>query len=204
MRGNPIGSHWSTGSLESATGTCLTPGPEGLFAFNAANPKGVYGKGCTIPVSSGRPPSAPAPASRAPSVAPPFCGNRAGCSNAPFTWNPPSNPAASQIPDRSRRGAGAELFAAYAALRGGILFHFLASCPVACGAAFCTRRLAESVNPAMRTAIERAKRLDISKSLRQLDSDLSNESPTTTFETSHQPEISRSAKSLRHGHSPPD
>src|SRR6266550_2484887 len=157
MRGNPIGSHWSMGSFASAAGTCLTPGPEGLLALSASRPKGVYCRGCIMPVSSGRPPSTPCPRGA----------SNAGCSKAPLGWRPPSSSAASQIPEMSRRGAGADFFPAYAGLIGGMLFHFsgLASSPAALGAADCAPRTGEIANPASRATTEITKHLDISEIL---------------------------------------
>src|ERR1700704_1482546 len=157
MRGNPTGSHWSMGSFASAAGTCLTPGPEGLLALSASRPKGVYCRGRMMPDSSGRPPSTPCPRGA----------SNAGCSKAPLGWRPPSASAASQIPEMSRRGAGADFFPAYAGLIGGMLFHFsgLASSPAALGAAVCAPRTGEIANPASRATTGTTKHLDISEIL---------------------------------------
>src|ERR1700692_2909220 len=162
MRVNPIGSHWSSGSFASAAGTCLTLGPEGLLALSASSPRGVYCRGRIIPVSSGRPPSTPCPRGAV----------SATCSNAPLGWRPPSASAASQIPEMSRRGAGADFFPAYAGLIGGMLFHVsgFASAPAAFGATVCAPRTGERVIPANSTTTETAKHLDISECLRQLRS----------------------------------
>jgi len=137
MRGNPTGSHWSMGSFASAAGTCLTPGPEGLWALSVSRPKGVYCRGRIMCDSSGRPPSTPCPRGA----------SSAGCSNAPLGWRPPSSSAASQIPEMSRRGAGADFFPAYAGLIGGMLFHLsgLACSTAALGAAVCAPSTGESV-----------------------------------------------------------
>src|ERR1700686_724454 len=115
-----------------------------------------------MPVSSGCPPSMPSPRG--------FIS--AGCSNAPLGWRPPSASAASHIPDRSRRGAGADFLPAYAVLIGGMLFHLsgFASPPAALDGAGCAPRTGESVNPASRATTENSTRLDISKRLHQLRS----------------------------------
>ncbi len=107
--------------------------------------------------SSGRPPSTPCPRGA----------SSAGCSIAPLGWRPPSSSAASQIPDTSRRGAGADFFPAYAGLIGGMLFHFsgFACSPAAFGGAVCAPRTGESVNPASRAITETTKHLDISEIL---------------------------------------
>src|SRR5258706_7391998 len=154
MRGNPIGSHWSSGSFASAAGTCLTLGPEGLLALSASRPKGVYCRGRIIPVSSGRPPSTPCPRGAV----------SATCSNAPLGWRPPSASAASQVPEMSRRGAGDDFFPAYAGLIGGMLFHLsgLASSPAALSAAVCAPRDGGSINPASNATTEITEHLDIS------------------------------------------
>src|ERR1700730_14842623 len=108
-----------------------------------------------MPVSSGCPPSTPCPRG--------FIS--AGCSIAPLGWRPPSASAASHTPDRSRRGAGADFFPAYAGLIGGLVFHLsgFASSPAALGAAVCAPKTGDSVNPASRTTIETTRRLDISE-----------------------------------------
>src|SRR4029077_19747316 len=154
MPGNPMGSHWLTGSLVSAAGTCLTPGPEGLLALSASNPAGVYINGCIMPVSSGWPPSTPCPRG--------FIS--AGCSSAPLGCRPPSASAASHTPDRSRRGAGADFFPAYSGLIGGMVVHLscFGSSPAALDGAVCAPRTGESVNPASRATTETTTRLDIS------------------------------------------
>src|ERR1700676_2323335 len=113
MYGNPSGSHRSAGSFASAAGTCLTLGPEGLLALSASRPKGVKCRGRIMPDSSARPPSTPCPRGA----------SSAGCSSTPLTWSAPSASAASQIPDRSWRGAGADFFPTYVDLGGGTLFH---------------------------------------------------------------------------------
>src|ERR1700682_5115438 len=108
-----------------------------------------------MPDSSGCPPSTPCPRG--------FIS--AGCSIAPLGWRPPSASAASHTPDRSRRGAGADFFPAYAGLIGGMVFHLsgLASSPAALGAAVCAPRTGESVNPASRATTETTMELDISE-----------------------------------------
>ena len=108
-----------------------------------------------MPVSSGCPPSMPCPRGAI----------SAGCSNAPLGWRPPSASAASHIPLRSRRGAGADFLPAYAGLIGGMLFHLsgFASSPAALGGADCAPRTGESVNPASRAIAETTKHLDISE-----------------------------------------
>src|SRR5258708_22311198 len=108
-----------------------------------------------MPVSSGCPPSTPCPRG--------FIS--AGCSSAPLGWRPPSASAASHTPDRSRRGAGADFFPAYAGLIGGMLFHLsgFPSSPAALDGAVCAPKTEESVNPARRATTETTKRLDISE-----------------------------------------
>src|ERR1700682_6102695 len=106
-----------------------------------------------MPVSSGWPPSMPCPRG--------FIS--AGCSNAPLGWRPPSASAASHTPDRSRRGAGADFFPAYAVLIGGMLFHLSGfdSSPAVLGAAVCAPRTGEIVTSASRATTETTKHLDI-------------------------------------------
>ena len=53
--------------------------------------------------------------------------------------------------------------------------------------------MGENVNPVIRARIKTAQRLDISEIPPQLDSDLSNQPPTTACQTSHQPGIGQSA-----------
>src|SRR5580700_5270747 len=106
-----------------------------------------------MPVSSGCPPSMPSPLG--------FIS--AGCSNAPLGRRPPSASAASHIPDRSRRGAGADFFPAYAGLIGGMLFHFSGFASAALGGAVCAPRTGESVIPASRATTETTKHLNISE-----------------------------------------
>src|ERR1700676_2181735 len=109
-----------------------------------------------MPVSSGRPPSTPWP----------LGARSAGCSNAPLGCRPPSSSAASQTPDRLRRGAGADFFPAYHGLIGGTLFHLLSgldSSPAALGVAVCARRTGVSVNPAKMITNKVAKHFDISE-----------------------------------------
>src|ERR1700726_1944504 len=85
MRGNPCGSQPGIGSLVSADGTIVTP-KVGLWAMNVSRPKGVYGKSC-----SGFPSD--------------------GIAFAPVAWIPSPGPlAGSQVPDRERRGAGADFW----------------------------------------------------------------------------------------------
>src|ERR1700730_10795741 len=162
MRGNPIGSHWSSGSFASAAGTCLTLGPEGLLALSPSRPAGLYCRGRITPVSSGRPPSTPCPRGAV----------SATCSNAPLGWRPPSASAASQIPEMSRRGAGADFFPAYAGLIGGMLFQGSGfdAAPAAFGAAVCAPRTGDRAIAASNATTETAKHLDISECLRQLRS----------------------------------
>src|SRR5690348_18049573 len=111
-----------------------------------------------MPVSSGRPPSAPCPPGRI-----------AGCSKAPFACSPA--PAASQIPEISRGGAAADFLPAYADRGGGILFHL--SCCILSpfgsnGAPWARKRggnVKVTIDTAIRANIENTTHLDISKIL---------------------------------------
>src|ERR1700674_3809944 len=108
MRGKPPGSQRSSGSLFIASGTILYPSTR-LWALSVSRPKGVYGgskfgfkqSGVECPVSviggSGWKAYLPVILSRA----------HDSIAIAPFPWIPPAaDLAGSQIPDKSRRGAG--------------------------------------------------------------------------------------------------
>src|SRR6202051_5304279 len=109
MRGKPSGFPVFTGSLDNATSTDRTPTP-GLFLFSAADPSAVKGNCLSTVLSSSRPEIL-------------FPLSPAGYSRGPVASVPPSA-VPSQIPERSRFGAGRGVGRfAYAALTGGLLFH---------------------------------------------------------------------------------